>query len=215
MFLREQSILVIHPHAPGLTYTNRNRGMLYILSTLHCQLNLSLINFLDCGNVLAPGATAAPDTDCSMTCSGNSTELCGGSNRISVYGNGGVPKPGPFTNPGPHGWASVGCFSDNGAARTLNTPVQVTGGGAAMTVGLCTSACAGYALAGLEYGGECYCGNALQNGGSAAGDGCNMACNGVSFTAEDRPTAALNLLFRIPQSIAVEAIELISTVSAA
>jgi hypothetical protein len=173
-----------------------------------------LISFLDCGNALGSGATAAPDTDCSMTCSGNSTELCGGSNRISVYGNGGTPLPGPFTNPGPHGWASVGCFSDNAAARTLTTEVQVTGGGVAMTVGLCTSACTGYALAGLEYGGECYCGNTLQGGGSATGDGCTMLCNGVSSTTEDQPTAVLKLLFRIPPSTAVEATEWIFTASA-
>lgn len=54
-----------------------------------------------------------------------------------------------------------------------------------MTVALCTQACQteGYVLAGVEYSGECYCGNTASNGGGPAPDGlsgCNMACNGNS-----------------------------------
>jgi hypothetical protein len=119
-----------------------------------------------------------------MACSGNTTEVCGGSNRISIYGSGGTPLPGPFTNPGPPGWSSVGCYSDNAASRTLTNLGVVPGGGAAMTVSLCTTACAGYALAGVEYGAECYCGNAVGSGASVVGDGCTMICNGVSLTTE-------------------------------
>jgi hypothetical protein len=41
--------------------------------------------------------------------------------------------------------------------RTLTTGMGVTGGGAAMTVALCTSACqaANFIYAGVEYAGEC------------------------------------------------------------
>lgn len=49
-----------------------------------------------------------------------------------------------------------------------------------MSVALCTAACeaAGFLLAGVEYAGECFCGNAIANGGAYAGEGCNMLCNG-------------------------------------
>ena len=46
---------------------------------------------------------------------------------------------------------------DSTAARTLTTTMATPGGGANLTVALCTSACqaAGYILAGVEYAGEC------------------------------------------------------------
>ena len=37
-----------------------------------------------CGTALPTSATA-PETDCSMPCDGNSTEICGAGNRLSVY----------------------------------------------------------------------------------------------------------------------------------
>jgi hypothetical protein len=49
-------------------------------------------------------------------------------------------------------------FSDQvGGGRTLANGVATTGGGNALTIALCTSACktAGYVLAGAEYSGEC------------------------------------------------------------
>ena len=47
--------------------------------------------------------------------------------------------------------------SEGTTGRTLTTGVGVTGGGAAMTVALCTSACqaANFIYAGVEYAGEC------------------------------------------------------------
>jgi hypothetical protein len=168
--------------------------------------------FSDCGNALASVATLAADGDCNMACSGNATEVCGGSNRISVYGNGGTPPPGPFTNPGPPGWSLVGCYSDKDVSRALPNAGAAPGGGAAMTVSLCTTACTGYTLAGVEYGGECYCGNAIQNGASAVGDGCNIVCNGVSSTRRRYQAPVLSLASRIPPNTAVEVTDLIYTV---
>lgn len=53
----------------------------------------------------------------------------------------------------------------------------------------CTSACgaAGYHLAGIEYGSECWCGNALQNGGSyvdvdSQTTECNFRCSGDKYS---------------------------------
>lgn len=39
-----------------------------------------------CGNAIEPGTELAPDSDCEeKTCSGNATEYCGGTNRLSTY----------------------------------------------------------------------------------------------------------------------------------
>ena len=116
-----------------------------------------------------------------MACAGNSSEVCGGGNRLTVFYNG---KGGPVVNPGPPGWGALGCYTDAGT-RTLTTGMGVAGGASKMTVALCTAACqgAGYSLAGVEYADECYCGNTFSNGGGPAPDGasgCNMVCAGNS-----------------------------------
>jgi hypothetical protein len=42
-----------------------------------------------CGNYIFDGGSlASQDTDCAMTCGGNSSEICGGPNRMSIYANG-------------------------------------------------------------------------------------------------------------------------------
>lgn len=140
---------------------------------------------IDCGNTISSSGTVATATDCNMACSGNSTEQCGGPNRLNIFTSGKVAPAGPGTNPGPAGWLFLGCYTDAVNARTLTTGVATTGGQGALTVALCTSACktAGYTLAGMEYSGECYCGNSFSNGGGPAPDGltgCNMPCNGNS-----------------------------------
>jgi WSC domain len=115
-----------------------------------------------------------------MPCTGNTTEACGGPNRLNLFWSG---TTGPQTNPGPGLWNFVGCYAEGTTGRALPNGVGTTGGSAALTVSLCTSACqtAGYVLAGVEYSGECYCANTVQNGGILAPDGltgCNMLCNG-------------------------------------
>ena len=119
------------------------------------------------------------DNRCNMPCAGNSSEVCGGPNGLTVFYNG---LGGIQTNPGPTGWGSLGCYTDSTGGRTLTTGMAVQGGASAMTVALCTSACKqnGFTYAGVEYANECYCGNTLSNGGGPASDssGCNMACAG-------------------------------------
>ncbi|KAJ9092947.1 hypothetical protein QFC19_008545 [Naganishia cerealis] len=127
-----------------------------------------------------------------MTCAGNSSEYCGGPNRLNVYTLGSVsttttPTPSPTpTPPAPvgdpqfAGWTSKGCYADLG--RTLQNNVGVTGG---MTIEKCLAAClaARYTIAGVEYSGECWCDTQYRLGGGPAPDGnaqCNMACSGNS-----------------------------------
>ncbi|MCJ1315893.1 hypothetical protein MMC15_001213 [Xylographa vitiligo] len=136
-----------------------------------------------CGNSLGGGSAVATSTDCDMACSGNSTEACGGPNRLTLFQNGATAPAGPVQDPGPPGWSLLGCYTDSGT-RTLPVGMATPGGSGSMTVALCTTACknSGYILAGVEYAGECYCGNAIANNGPAPDGftGCNMLCNGNS-----------------------------------
>jgi hypothetical protein len=117
-----------------------------------------------------------------MACAGNSSEACGGPNRLTVFSN---PGGGPKTDPGSNGWGYIGCYTDSTAARTLTTGMAVNGGASSMTVNSCLTACkgSGFTYAGVEYANECYCGNAISNGGGPASDGsagCSMTCAGNS-----------------------------------
>jgi WSC domain len=139
-----------------------------------------------CDNeILSPGALAAAG-DCNMACTGNSSEACGGSNRLTLFYSGvNRTVTGPVVNPGPPGWKSLGCYNDTVGMRTLPVNPQTAGGQSVMTIALCTSACqqGGYNISGAEYAGECYCGTQFLNGGAPAVDGsvgCDMVCNGNS-----------------------------------
>ena len=132
-----------------------------------------------------------------MACTANSSEACGGPDRLNLFYNpvalaavsasssvapSATSSASASASSAPAGWTSLGCYTDSVGARTLTTNEYPPG---QMTVELCTSTCkiAGYTLAGVEYAGECYCGNTFSNGGGPAPDGstgCNMACNGNS-----------------------------------
>lgn len=47
---------------------------------------------LDCGNTLGEGVPE-PAADCNMLCAGNSSEFCGGPNRLNVYNYTGTDLP--------------------------------------------------------------------------------------------------------------------------
>ncbi|KAL9085044.1 MAG: hypothetical protein Q9165_007785 [Trypethelium subeluteriae] len=153
-----------------------------------------------CGNTLNAGSELVPGGDptvtlCDMTCGGNSTEYCGGPNRLNMYqSNGTAPPasttgnsaptstPGAPSNPQTVGqFTYLGCYNDSVGTRALTGP---TTGGNTITIESCASACKSYTYFGTEYADECYCGNSLQAGSvlSAANGNidCNMACAGNS-----------------------------------
>lgn len=106
-----------------------------------------------CGITL--NAAAAPASECSYPCTGNSNEVCGGSSRLTVYNSASIS---PKVNPGVNGYESLGCFTDAVSARALTNIVQGPGGSQNNTVAGCTATCGakGYAYAGVEYAGGTY-----------------------------------------------------------
>jgi hypothetical protein len=130
-----------------------------------------------------------------MACNGNATEICGGPYRLSVWDYDDAIATLSSTSTIASSttssasatstvaeWTALGCYNDTVGDRTLSTEIYSIPG-ANMTVELCLAACqaASFTLAGLEYAGECYCDNKLENYGGPASDGsvgCDMACNG-------------------------------------
>jgi len=133
--------------------------------------------------------------NCTMECSGDPGEICGGGWANSVYrasGAGDVvtttaapepiaaPAPAvPQTAPG----AYLGCFADNPGAQTNGLGNRVLGGAmipsdGAMTNDKCTRFCGekGFAYAGTQYARWCFCGDSHADRGTS--DNCTMNCSG-------------------------------------
>ncbi|RCI17183.1 hypothetical protein L249_2167 [Ophiocordyceps polyrhachis-furcata BCC 54312] len=96
----------------------------------------------------------------------------------AVMVNGGRPS---FTNStrSLNGYKYAGCFQDSQQQRALRDVIRAdmgVGGGAAECIDYCRAA--GHALAGTEYGGACYCGDALVDSSRLDEARCNMACEG-------------------------------------
>jgi hypothetical protein len=115
-----------------------------------------------CDNSLRNGAATAPETDCSMSCPGNTSQKCGAGNRLSIYYTGTLavyqPPASQSTNL-PGSWVYQGCYSDNvGGQRALFWKSNNAANNSATS---CLSLCSkyGYMAAGMQYGQECYCGD--------------------------------------------------------
>lgn len=155
-------------------------------------------NTFGAGSVLATGTT--PDTNgCNMLCKGNQTEYCGGAGRLNAYKLTNAPTPsstssapagpsppastptGPITVTQLAGYTYLGCYSEATQGRALSDK-QNPIAGALVSVESCQTACKAYTYFGVEYSGECFCGNKI-NAGSALVAGntvdvtkCNMLC---------------------------------------
>ncbi|KAJ3885188.1 WSC domain-containing protein, partial [Lentinula edodes] len=112
-------------------------------------------------------------TACDFSCSGNSSELCGGSDNILIYTNG---EPAPVIVQDVGQWSYEGCFTDSVAMRDLSVGLDVPAG---VTAASCTAACQteNFVFAGLENGQECWCGSTLGNTSIHVGDDdCRAVC---------------------------------------
>ncbi|KIM24125.1 hypothetical protein M408DRAFT_76289, partial [Serendipita vermifera MAFF 305830] len=145
------------------------------LSLGYSLSGLEYANECYCSNAI--GASGSPATDgCTMPCEGAaSTEICGGSDRLTVYEyTGSDLEAAPTVLDAYNNWNSQGCYVDSVLERVLAPmPDAVT----PMKVETCVDAClaAGFTVAGVEYA-SVDCGNALPP--VAATDGCVMKCDG-------------------------------------
>lgn len=117
-----------------------------------------------------------------MPCGGNAAEICGGPNRLSLYG---VPAEAPAFTPYPHEGGELtatqyqGCWTEGVGVRALAGASAVSS--TAMTVDGCASYClnSGFLWFGLEYSAECYCGDGLDASSANVTDAeCAMSCSG-------------------------------------
>ncbi|KAM0332583.1 hypothetical protein ACHAQA_002867 [Verticillium albo-atrum] len=159
-----------------------------------------------CGNSFATGSQVAPESQCNMLCAGSPLQYCGAGNRLSVYSldEGGSPAsssaagsvaasesavasatPTTSTQPAPtgfpSGWSQYGCWVDGAAGRILTFQAPDDDD---MTLQSCATNCfnRGFTVAGAEYSHQCFCGNAIINGGVEASSEsqCNTPCAGDS-----------------------------------
>ncbi|KKA29005.1 hypothetical protein TD95_004681 [Thielaviopsis punctulata] len=129
-----------------------------------------------CGTSVSNTSAIMPPTSCTMTCGGNSSETCGGSDRISLYKNTNMTTSvGNAANA--TGYTYSQCWTDSVSSRALTGASTYAND---MTVEKCAAFCSasGYTIFGLEYATQCYCGNALAAGAAAPSSGCSNVCGG-------------------------------------
>ncbi|KAK8048877.1 copper radical oxidase [Apiospora phragmitis] len=142
-----------------------------------------------CGNSFQTGPHPAPASDCSQLCAGNQYEYCGNGNRLSVYvKNDSAPIPSsssssttgnaPTSTTGtstatsapaatdlPAGWTAQGCWQDGPNGRII--PAYQAPDSGSLTPQNCAFLCQnmGYTISGTEFSQQCFCDNAVYNGG--------------------------------------------------
>lgn len=112
-----------------------------------------------CDNFVRNGGEETDESMCNMACGGNSEELCGAGNILSVYSTGELTVYQPPTaqeDDLPGNWQYIGCLADDSTAavRTLPNQLILANNNSAST---CLKMCSdyGYNAGGMEYGSEC------------------------------------------------------------
>ncbi|KAI1766176.1 hypothetical protein GGR53DRAFT_464578 [Hypoxylon sp. FL1150] len=152
-----------------------------------------------CGNKFETGSVPAPESDCSMLCAGDQTEYCGAGNRLSVYVKNGTeivttssasattaPTSSTPATPEatgfPDGWTNQGCWQDGPNGRIM--PTYQAPDDPELTPQKCAQVCFAnnYTISGTEYYTQCFCSDAIYNGGVASDDTslCSTPCGGDS-----------------------------------
>ncbi|KAK3681016.1 WSC domain-containing protein [Podospora appendiculata] len=132
-----------------------------------------------CGDALTQGSFPAFASDCAMVCAGDAGEVCGGPNRLSLYGTSATP---PTITPVPHAAVTaasfLGCYVELTGGRVLSGRSAFSATG--MTNDACGSYClnSGFLFYGTEYSAECYCGTGVGSANSTDVSECLMDCSG-------------------------------------
>lgn len=157
-----------------------------------------------CDDVVRVGSAKVEETECSMTCSANGSEICGAGNRLTLYTLIGsqsgysstlsttmpVSPTASLTSPassstsaGPAlvstagAFVYQGCYTEGTNSRALSATATASRN---MSVESCATFCAGYSYMGVEYSSECYCANRISDGSVLTSTGCSMTCSGNS-----------------------------------
>ncbi|KAK9505587.1 hypothetical protein O3M35_009603 [Rhynocoris fuscipes] len=113
--------------------------------------------------------SVANEGECNMKCDGNSAEICGGGQRLSVYSTASEGNA-----------RYIGCYKERSVeARLLPEDYRVFRD--ILTPARCIAYCKEkrYDYAGLEYSNECFCSNMRPSFKSSADENdCNVACAG-------------------------------------
>lgn len=134
------------------------------------------------GNTIA--ASSGPGSpNCNMACYGNSSQICGGPNALSMFQNTKYVDAGnkATISVASGSWTYQGCWTDSTSSRALSGYSYSNATG--MSIEMCASTCAqkGYSWMGSEYAAECYCGSSSGPGNGAtkvADTDCAMRCAG-------------------------------------
>ncbi|KAG8776947.1 hypothetical protein FRC16_004346 [Serendipita sp. 398] len=177
----------------GQRALDKNLGGFDDLTPAKCQslcdaqgFNLAGVEFgreCFCGNTVFGNNRPTSASVCSITCSGDVGQTCGGPNGIYIY----VKNSYPFTV-GPasvldayNGYQNPSCWQDSVNNRIFSGRPSTDIPADQMTVQKCIDGCAaaGFSAAGLEFGRECFCGNAsTPPAESAPQNECDMPCLG-------------------------------------
>ncbi|KAL2353083.1 WSC domain-containing protein [Cryomyces antarcticus] len=127
-----------------------------------------------CGNQIASGSVNMA-TGCSMACGGNSSELCGGPNRLNAYQNSNIAvmsstvsgssvptttvssstsSSAATTRAPVQGSQYAGCWTDSTGLRVLTGGGTVGNAASPMSLEVCGAYCSGFVYWGVEYGQE-------------------------------------------------------------
>lgn len=148
-----------------------------------------------CDNAFKNGGGPASDGEalCNMNCNGNSTQICGGPDRLTTWQYyAGPPSSSSSTTSTattsttsssptvlPTGWKYSGCYVDGANGRIM---LNQQNDNQQMTIESCVNTCVGlgYSVAGMEYSVQCFCDNFIRNGAvlAASQSDCNMNCGG-------------------------------------
>ncbi|KAH6648846.1 WSC domain-containing protein [Truncatella angustata] len=134
-----------------------------------------------CASALSTGTSFTNSDTCASTskmiCAGNATQWCGGPSLLTIWKDTSISATQPTTSPAKGTVVYNGCYSEV-SGRLLNKDSYAN---ATVSVDQCAAYCqaGNYAYIGVEYGGECYCGNTAPPTSQAAADStCNMPCKG-------------------------------------
>ncbi|KAF2873914.1 hypothetical protein BDV95DRAFT_593207 [Massariosphaeria phaeospora] len=123
----------------------------------------------------SPEVEEKDDSECTMPCTGDPTQACGGPSRITVF-----KSLKPFTgrsNPVISGYDYAGCFTDSPQTRVLDDDFLFD---SAMTIAKCATYCRGSKFFGTQYGAECYCGAELASPSDQVSEAdCSFQCGGT------------------------------------